>query len=259
MTTVIKTKNSSTTTNVPTGLAKGELAVNVTDKKLWVGDGTNSVQIAGQGASNGAAGSNRQVQYNNSGALGADSGFVYDSSGNLGLGVTPSAWNTGKALSIYDAGSSLWTNANGAIGLMANGYYNSGWKYQSNGYAMRLDVGNGNGTFSVSTAPSGTAGNAITFTQAMTLTANSELLVNTTTNKGNGKFCIKTGQQGFVIYNGVDSSYNELGVWDGSTDGLKAVIKLKAVSLSLAQELIAQWFYKLMTAKKQGLILAVIC
>jgi hypothetical protein len=37
---VVKTKNSTTNTSVPAAasLAQGELAVNITDQKLWVGD-----------------------------------------------------------------------------------------------------------------------------------------------------------------------------------------------------------------------------
>jgi hypothetical protein len=143
-----------------------------------------------------------------------------DSSGNLGLGVTPSAWNTGKALSIYDAGSSVWTNANGAIGLMANGYYNSGWKYQANGYAMRLDVGNGNGTFSVSTAPSGTAGTAITFTQAMTLDASGNLLVGTTSSLGSYKIQINATGSTYGFVSKTDTSTSPSGVcWNAATTG----------------------------------------
>ena len=51
MPTILKTKNSVTTTVVPTTLQQGELAVNITDKKLWVGNAaTTPVQILGTGA-----------------------------------------------------------------------------------------------------------------------------------------------------------------------------------------------------------------
>jgi hypothetical protein len=50
MPTILKTKNSVTTTVVPTTLQQGELAVNITDKKMWVGNAaTTPVQLLGGG------------------------------------------------------------------------------------------------------------------------------------------------------------------------------------------------------------------
>jgi hypothetical protein len=37
---VIRTKRSSTSGHTPSGLELGELAVNIPDKKIWIGDGT---------------------------------------------------------------------------------------------------------------------------------------------------------------------------------------------------------------------------
>ena len=52
MPTILKTKNSVTTTVVPTTLQQGELAVNITDKKMWVGNAaTTPVQLLGDGGS----------------------------------------------------------------------------------------------------------------------------------------------------------------------------------------------------------------
>lgn len=42
MATVIKTKNSVTTSVTPTTLVQGELAVNITDRKMWVGNAASS-------------------------------------------------------------------------------------------------------------------------------------------------------------------------------------------------------------------------
>jgi hypothetical protein len=58
----------------------------------------------------------------------------------------------------------------------------------------------------------------------MRLDASGRLLVGTTTSSGNIA-TFKGSQQSFIIRNGVDSDYNEFGVWDGASDGLKAVIK----------------------------------
>ena len=105
---------------------------------------------------------------------------VWDSSGNLGLGVTPSAWGGYKALQI-GAGSSLagWASDAGTD-LSSNAYYGSGaWRYIASAIATRYQI-TATGENRWYTAASGTAGNAITFTQAMTLDASGNLLVGTT-------------------------------------------------------------------------------
>jgi hypothetical protein len=79
MPTILKTKNSVTTTVAPTTLQQGELAVNITDKKLWVGNAASTpVQIVGAGTTGTAAGSNTQVQYNSSGTLAGDADFTFN-------------------------------------------------------------------------------------------------------------------------------------------------------------------------------------
>jgi hypothetical protein len=51
MATTIKLKNSVTATNAPSSLVQGEVAINVTDKKVWVGNAaTTPVQLLGTGA-----------------------------------------------------------------------------------------------------------------------------------------------------------------------------------------------------------------
>jgi hypothetical protein len=100
-----------------------------------------------------------------------------DNRGNLGLGVQPSAWNVGyKAVQI--ANSALWAATND-LHLTLNTLWDGAYKYIDSGYATRYNQYLGQHLFY--TAPSGTAGNAITFTQAMTLTANGRLLLGTTT------------------------------------------------------------------------------
>ena len=100
-----------------------------------------------------------------------------DASGNLGLGVTPSAWGGGwKALDIAGSGAVSGTTV---LDATSNAYFNgTNWIYKSNDLATRYRQYQG--TYAWFNAPSGTAGNAITFTQAMTLDASGNLLVNTT-------------------------------------------------------------------------------
>jgi hypothetical protein len=100
-----------------------------------------------------------------------------DASGNLGLGVTPSAW--GSAVKVAQvSNASIAGQSNQAL-FSNNAFFDgSGWKYISSSPASQyyLDI---NAQHQWLTAPSGTAGNAITFTQAMTLNASGNLGVGT--------------------------------------------------------------------------------
>ena len=101
-----------------------------------------------------------------------------DSSGNLGLGVTPSAWGSGKGFEIGAVGNGVW-GGSGFLNLMQNTAFTSGaYRYVATATAARHEI-EGN-VFKWFTAPSGTAGNAISFTQAMTLDASGNLGVGTT-------------------------------------------------------------------------------
>jgi len=100
-----------------------------------------------------------------------------DSSGNLGLGVTPSAWGSGFSVLQLESKAALIGN-NGATYLGNNWYSNAGSKYIGTGLAALYAQSVGAHTWY--NAPSGTAGNAITFTQAMTLDASGNLFVGAT-------------------------------------------------------------------------------
>jgi hypothetical protein len=102
-----------------------------------------------------------------------------DSAGNLGLGVTPSAWNLFKALEIGRVGNSFAARPDASqLNIGANWYYASGDKYANTGASSMYEQASGKHTWY--NAPSGTAGNAITFTQAMTLDASGNLALGTT-------------------------------------------------------------------------------
>jgi hypothetical protein len=105
--------------------------------------------------------------------------MVLNTSGNLGLGVTPSAWNTGyRAIQVGNSGA-LWSVASGNdTWLSDNVIYDSvGFKYINTSFATAYNLTGG--THAWYNAPSGTAGNAISFTQAMTLGSNSGLSIGT--------------------------------------------------------------------------------
>jgi hypothetical protein len=102
---------------------------------------------------------------------------LQETSGNLGLGVTPSAWSLGKVIEIGQAGSAIWSTGTSDIRLLGNAYYDGAWRYAGSNLATQYHQNAG--VHYWYNAPSGTAGNAITFTQAMTLTAAGRLLINT--------------------------------------------------------------------------------
>ena len=105
----------------------------------------------------------------------------FDANGNLGLGVTPSAWNS--AYRALDIGNSFGLiGASNAADLYANAFLNSGGSFIYKTTAAAAAYSLASGQHRWYTAPSGTAGNAISFTQAMTLDASGNLLVGKTTN-----------------------------------------------------------------------------
>jgi hypothetical protein len=95
---------------------------------------------------------------------------------NVGIGVTPSAWNTFTGSLQIDGASLSGLGANNTA-LGSNTYYSSGWKYYGTGSASLYQQNAGQHTWSV--APSGTAGNAITFTQALTIDSSGNVGIGT--------------------------------------------------------------------------------
>jgi len=117
--------------------------------------------------------------------------LILDASSNLGLGVTPSAWNNDyKPFQLGSQGGFVSGRVStGTFELGTNCYKNSAgnWIYTANNFAIRFVEDGVTGQHQWYTAPSGIAGNAITFTQAMTLDANGNLLVGKTASYGTGE------------------------------------------------------------------------
>jgi hypothetical protein len=111
-----------------------------------------------------------------------------DASGNLGLGVTPSAWGTSEwnvFEGAYGGALAFYKTSNVPVTVLtSNAYYDSGWKYKTTDPALQYEMDGNLGTYRWYTAPSGTAGNAISFTQAMTLDASGNLGVGATSITG---------------------------------------------------------------------------
>ena len=165
MATTIKLKNSVTTTNAPTSLVQGEVAINITDKKVWVGNAaTTPVLLLGSGADgtftnltvSGVASfadgtvslpSITNIGDTNTGIFfpaadtiafteGGVESMRIDSSGNLGIGtssptskfaVNGSAFVVGRTIPTGGAGTEFyWTGTES--GIASYDRTNSAWK-----------------------------------------------------------------------------------------------------------------------------------
>ena len=105
-----------------------------------------------------------------------------NASQNVGLGVTPSA----SSVRMLQGPASLVVSSQGdAINIASNAYFNSGWKYSAAASTAATNYVQTSSQHIWYNAPNGTAGNAITFTQAMTLDASGNLIVGDTSTAGN--------------------------------------------------------------------------
>ena len=154
-----------------------------------------------------------------------------DTSGNLGLGVTPSAWSGFGSAEEYGGKGNFVGGNSSALYVGNNAYYNSGWKYVNSAAAGYYYSYAGQHTWY--NAPSGTAGNAITFTQAMTLDNSGNLLVGKTTssNYGDGSQIYPAGTIGLGHPSGTGSGaayalfgYNATGIGSITQSGTTAVL-----------------------------------
>jgi hypothetical protein len=104
--------------------------------------------------------------------------MTLDASGNLGIGVTPSAWSNGKAIEVAAKGNGFWSFGSADSRLTCNMYYNGAFLYGTTNPAGQYAI-NGN-IHSWSIAASGTAGNTISFTEAMRIDSSGTFLVGKT-------------------------------------------------------------------------------
>ena len=135
-----------------------------------------------------------QIRTTTSGGT-ATTAVTVDNAQNVGVGVTPSAWQSGrKAFQVGNASMNSIAPSQNQIG--ANFYYDgTNNKYISSDYASLYQQLSGQHIWY--NAASGTAGNAITFTQALTLTATVNLLLGGTTDPG-GSNCLYIANRGSV-------------------------------------------------------------
>lgn len=180
----LKTPSTGLVTLSPADTATDKtITLPATTGTMVVQDGTNTTTLTNVSYSGTLTGG--------TGVVNIGSGQVYkDASGNVGIGVTPSAWSGITSVLQMPGGASIFGFGNGT-NVLSNTYFNGGYKYVATAAASRYELQYGSHLWF--TAPSGTAGNAISFTQAMTLDSSGSLLLGTTSNVGLKLYSYKVG------------------------------------------------------------------
>ena len=133
--------------------------------------------------------------------------MTLNASGNLGLGVTPSAWSSAwRAYGIAGGATLAGRSTNpDELYLSVNSYNDGAWKYIASDFATQYYQDAGTHVWRI--AASGTAGNTISFTQAMTLTSDGKLLVGRTASSGSP----------YSLELASGSADNRIGLFSGAT------------------------------------------
>ena len=153
-------------------------ASNTAEKYLGINSSTGDFYFGGTSAEHYIYGvGSKAINFYTNGT----SKMLLSASGNLGLGVTPSAWwSDMKAIEAQGSSGGVFASASINGHFLTNAYYNgTNWIYKNTAFVSYYSQTSGQHQWL--TAPSGTAGNAISFTQAMTLDASGRLIVGATT------------------------------------------------------------------------------
>jgi hypothetical protein len=126
--TPIQLYRTSTAAAAPTAgnLAAGELAINLTDEKLFFKNAAGTVKVLASSGASTVGGSNTQVQYNNNGVLGGSSNFVFDGT-NVGI----SAASPASKLDIGSGDLRFSSTGQRIIGNMSSGTLANRLAFQS--------------------------------------------------------------------------------------------------------------------------------
>ena len=204
-------------TNVGIGLSSpssfGKLAVTATSATTFTGTAVSNIGITGYvntgdwnsivfTGNSGTPFGKIGVQYTTSGSylsLGTTNSFAsgitnqaltIDPSGNVGIGVTPSAWGTTNSAALQIKNVSIAGLATNDLQLTSNAYFDGGsWRYIASSVAA-TNYYQSAGAHVWRYAAAGTAGNVITYTNAMSLDTSGNLLVGTTS--GSDRLIVKS-------------------------------------------------------------------
>ena len=199
---------SAGTLNIPQYQREITLTTTGTSGNATLSSGTLNIPNYGSAIS---GTTNYVTKFTSSTAIGNSA--LQEVSGILALGATPSSWTLFSNVIELNGGTSIGSFSNTTY-LSQNVVFNSGFKYKTTDTAGRYELGQEHKWFS---APSGTAGNAITFTQAMTLDASGRLGIGTTSPAEkldiNGALAVRASTASFASATGV-------GMFDQPTTGI---------------------------------------
>ena len=178
----------------------------------WAGSTTGVVNLAAIQAGN-ASSAHFAIQTRNGGTYAER--MRISSDGRVGFGVEPFTHTLGSSVNIDLLGNGgIWGYA-GATYVNANAYYNSGWKYKSNGIAAALQVGGSDQTLTFRQAASGTAGSAITYTEAFRVHTDGKVGIGTTS--PSTAFHVKSNAA--ILYAEATGSNQNSSIWFRSNVG----------------------------------------
>jgi len=150
-----------------------------------------------------------------------------DASGSLGLGVTPSAWASDFRAMQIGLGTSLYNNSNTNGTFLGSNFFFNGSNNIYLGTGTATAYGQSLGTHAWYNALSGTAGCAISFTQAMTLDASGNLLIGATSNiSSTRRELVMRGANGSVVSLGNNTTADRFQI--ASDSGENALLNNKA-------------------------------
>jgi hypothetical protein len=181
---------------------------------ITITNSAGGISIAATGGS--PAGSNTQIQYNNSGAFGASSSLVFDGT-NMGVGTAPTTMYSGyQGIALP---SSFVTTYNNSFQFRNNVYPapSTGTETYKSSSAGGLYNMTAAGAHVWSTAPTGTAGNAATFTQVLAIEGSKSLALQGATPQSGTGITFPATQSASTDANTLDD-YEE-GSWTPSLGG----------------------------------------
>jgi hypothetical protein len=144
--------------------------------------------------------------------------LLQPSGGNIGIGVTPSVWDTLTPLQIKNVAFAGYTSGTTHVLYAAsNFYYGGGDKYITNGFASLYSQASGEHTWY--SAPNNTSGSgtALPFTQIMKITQGGNVGIGITPQGAGSSKTLEIGSRGIIYDNNDNFLYGNNGWVDSGT------------------------------------------
>jgi hypothetical protein len=169
------------------------------------------------------------------------------SGGNVGIGATPSAWNTTSRALQLTSFVSLSQQHSGALNLMSYAIESSAnsFTYGDTGvYPTRLNMNPNDGVITFSNAVTGTAGNAVTFTPRLTILNNGNVGIGTDIPANRLQVHVSSNDTGgfndasypLQLRNTSTTANSYVGIYLAGSFGVGATIETQFVSPSTSSE-----------------------